>query len=278
MFDFIRRKFSGGDAESGLPEGKGIAQPLPGGGVILNLEKCWWAVETGGGGRLVVPSAAGHEVFSEDDHLKAIRATFLRLGNESHEHRALQYALEHQTPLVLLFPSKPRVRGEVLQMLEEHLKRRFKVESTDFDLFKIYTGPVRPGGEKFCRKFRGKRGEQVALNLSGEGLRYLHYDPDVKDVVIDALDGDWPVSPMSETLVELAERRIRGMDPAYFRRLRDGIESGLLLVYLPEEKSFRLPIFGTVGRLLERAPGGAIDLDAPGVVRVYRTRQALEQD
>jgi len=95
--------------------------------------------------------------------------------------------------------------------------------------------------------------------------------------VLDALDSDWPVSPMSETLVELAERRIRGMDPAYFRRMRDGIAAGLLLVYLPEERAQRLPIFGTAGRLLDRAPGGGIDLDGPGVLRLHRTRPGLEQ-
>ena len=277
MFEFIRRKFAGDGADQQMPDGNGIVQVLPGGAVVMNLEKCWWVVETGGGGRQVVPSASGHEVFSEDDHLKAIRAVFLRMGAESQEQRALQHALDAQTPLVLIFPSKARVRGEVLQMLEEFLKRRLKVESTEFELFKLYTGPVRPGGEKFCRKFRGKRGEQVAINLSGEGLRYLHYDPDVKDVVLDALDPDWPVSPMSETLVELTERRIRGMDPAYFRRLREGIAAGLLLVYLPEEKAQRMPIFGTAGRLLDGAPGGAIDLDGPGVVRLYRTRPNAEQ-
>ena len=277
MFEFIRRKFTGDGADSQASDGNGIVQMVPGGVVVMNLEKCWWVVETGGGGRQILPSASGHEVFSEEDHLKGIRAVFLRMGQESQEQRALQHALDSQTPLVIIFPSKPRVRGEVLQLLEEYLKRRLKVESTDFELFKLYTGPVRPGGEKFCRKFRGKRGEQVALNLSGEGLRYLHYDPDVKDVVLDALDSDWPVSPMSETLVELAERRIRGMDPAYFRRMRDGIAAGLLLVYLPEERAQRLPIFGTAGRLLDRAPGGGIDLDGPGVLRLHRTRPGLEQ-
>lgn len=271
MFEFLRRKLTpqpGGDTP---PEGKGMIQTLPGGGVLLNLERCWWAIETGGGGRQVISSAAGREVFAEEDHLQSIRGAFLRQGNESEEQRALQYALEHQTPLIVIFPAKARVRGEAIQLLEDHLKRRLKVESTDFDLFKLYTGPVRSEGEKFCRKFRGKRGEQVALNLSGEGLRYLHYDPNVKDVAIDALDPAWPVSPMSETLVELAERRIRGMDPGYFRRLRDGIEAGLLLVYLPEDRSHRLPIYATVGRLLDGAPGGGIDLDSPGVIRIHRT-------
>ena len=67
------------------------------------------------------------------------------------------------------------------------------------------------------------------------------------------------------------------MDPGYFGRIREGIESGLLLVYLPEQENQRVPVLGTAGWLLSKAPGGAIDLNGPGVIRWYRSSRAAEE-
>ncbi len=279
MFEFLRRRLAGdGGSDGGDGGPQGVVAELSGGVVMVNLERCWWAVECGGGRRHVVRSAAGREVFDDDEHLQELRSAFLRMGGESREVKALRRAMEAGSPLVVVFPAKPVLRGHAIDIVEEFLQRRLKASTGDFDVIKLYTAPVRPGGEKFCRKFRGKRGVQVVLNLSGEGVKYLHYDANEKDVVIDALESSWPVSPTADDLSTLAEGRIRGMDPSYFGRLRDGIDSGLLLVYLPERDTQRLPILGTSGRLLDKAPGGGIDLDAPGVIRWYRTSANLERD
>lgn len=278
MLEFVKKLIGRGESEGSSTGGRGMIQAIPGGGAIVNLERCWWSLEMGGGGRLVVKSGTGHEVFDEQEHLQGLRGAFLRMGPESPEVRALQATLDHQSPLILVFPSKPRIRGEALDLFDEFLGRRLKAQATDFDLMKIYTAPGRPDGEKFCRKFRGKHGEQVVFNLTGEGLRYLHFDPQVKDVTVDAMEFDWPVTPSAETLMELTESRIRGMDPTYFRRLREGIDAGMLLVFLPESPEERMPVLGTVGRLLGSAPGGPIDLDARGVIRMFRTRRQHETD
>ncbi len=277
MFDFFRRQFSAGHQSSPSLGGNGIVIGLPGEVVAVNLERCWWAFEGHDGSRHVLRSAAGREIFGDDEHIGELRAKFLRMGQESHEVQLLARAMEVQSPVVVLFPAKPVIRGEAIDILEEFLKRRFKVDSSAFNLIKIYTAPVRRGGEKFCRKFRGSRGSQVMLNLSGEGLKYLHYDPNEKDVVVDALEPDWPTSWSPESLAALAERRIRGMDPGAFRRMREAIESGLLLVYLPEQPDQRRPILGSSALLLGQAPGGEIDLGAPAVLRWSRTSAAAER-
>jgi hypothetical protein len=278
MFDFIRRKIAAGGQPESLLGGNSIIVGLPGDIVVVNLERCWWAFESDGGGREVVRSAAGHEVFGDDDHVKALRAVFLRFGQESPETRRLAQALETGGTVIVIFPAKAVLRGTAIDLFEDFIQRRFQKTSDAFDIVKLYTAPVRPGGEKFCRKFRGRKGSQVVLNLTGEGLKYLHYDPSEKDVVIDALESDWPVSATPEALSQLAESRIRGMDPNSFRRMREAIESGLLLVYLSERPKERMPIFGSSALLLDKAPGGSIDLSGGGVFRWWRTSAAIEQE
>jgi len=278
MFEFIRRKFGGDESDPGEPGTSGIVADLGGQATIVNLTRSWWVAECGDSQRYVVRSAAGREIFDDDEHMQELRSAFLRMGTESRELRALEQAMSARTPLVVAFPPRPKLRNETMGAFEEFLERRLQVKSSDFDVIKLYQGPVRPGGEKFCRKFRGQKGPQVVLNLTGEGVWYLHYDVNLRDVVIDALESSWPPVPTAERLEELVEERLRGMDPAYFGRIRDGIESGLLLVYLPEQENQRLPIFGRAGWLLGRAPGGAIDLAGSGVVRLYKSSATVERD
>jgi hypothetical protein len=276
MFEFIRKKFAGDDAGPQTRGGRGIITELPEGRVLVNLERYWWAVECGRGGRYVVRSAAGREVFDDDEHRKALREQFLRFGSESPEVQMLNRALQGHKPLIVMFPSMPVIRADATDMLEEFLKRRLRVRSTRFELIKLFLGPVRPHGEKICRKFRGRENAPVVLNLSGEGLLYLHYGVSDDQITIDALDPEWPISPSHEQMVRLTETRIRRMDPSYFGRLREGIEHGPLLVYLPEHPPERLPVLATAARLLKSAPGGEIDLDAPGVIRFHRTNRDAE--
>jgi hypothetical protein len=278
MFEFIRRRLGGGEPDAGMPGSNGIVADLSGDAVMVNLARMWWVAECGDAQRHVVRSAAGREVFDDETHMQELRSAFLRMGNESREIKALQHALEARVPLLVVFPSRPKLRNEATDAFEEFLGRRLRAKSSDFDVIKLYHGPVRPGGEKFCRKFRGRHGAQVVLNLSGEGVRYLHYEVGAKDVVVDALESSWPARPSSEMLEQLVEERLRGMDPAYFGRMRDGIESGLLFVYLPEQESQRVPILGRAGWLLGKAPGGPIDLNGAGVIRWYKTTGNLERE
>jgi hypothetical protein len=277
MFDFIRRKLGGNESEAEIPGTHGIVADLSGRATVVNLTRSWWVAECGDSQRHVVRSAAGREIFDDDEHLRELGSAFLRMGDESREIRALEQAQAQRSPLLVVFPPRPKLRNEAMGAFEEFLQRRLRVKSSDFDVIKLYHGAVRPQGEKFCRKFRGQQGPQVVLNLSGEGVWYLHYKVDERDIVIDALEPSWPAVPSAERLEELVEERIRGMDPGYFGRIRDGIESGLLLVYLPEQENQRLPILGRAGWLLGRAPGGAIDLNGDGVIRWYRTRGELER-
>jgi hypothetical protein len=277
MFEFIRRKITGDDGSDRDPGTQGLIADLSGKATIVNLTRSWWVAECGDSVRHVVRSAAGREVFDESEHLREIQSAFLRMGSESREIKALEDALSARTPLVVVYPPRPRLRNETMGAFEEFLRRRLKVASNDFDLIKLYHGAVRPTGEKFCRKFRGQQGPQVVLNLSGEGVWYFHLDVKSNDVIIDALDGNWPSVPTTDRLERLVEGRIRGMDPGYFGRIREGIESGLLLVYLPEQENQRVPVLGTAGWLLSKAPGGAIDLNGPGVIRWYRSSRAVEE-
>jgi hypothetical protein len=277
MFEFIRRKIKGDEGGDRDPGTQGLIADLSGKATIVNLTRSWWVGECGDSVRHVVRSAAGREIFDDSEHLQELQSAFLRMGSESREIKALEHALSARTPLVVVYPPRPRLRNEAMGAFEEFLRRRLKVASNDFDLIKLYHGAVRLTGEKFCRKFRGQQGLQVVLNLSGEGVWYFHLDVESKDVIIDALDGDWPSVPTTDRLERLVEGRIRGMDPGYFGRIREGIESGLLLVYLPEQENQRVPVLGTAGWLLSKAPGGAIDLNGPGVIRWYRSSRAAEE-
>jgi hypothetical protein len=277
MFEFIRRKFGGDGGDDGDHGTQGLIADLSGMATIVNLTRAWWVAECGDSARHVVRSAAGREIFDDGEHIQELQSAFLRMGSESREIKALEHVLSARKPLLVVYPPRARLRNETMGAFEEFLRRRLKVSSSDFDIIKLYHGAVRPGGEKFCRKFRGQAGPQVVLNLSGEGVWYLHFDVEARDVVIDALDPDWPSVPTGERLERLVEGRLRGMDPAYFGRIRDGIESGLLLVYLPEPENHRGPVLGKAGWLLAKAPGGAIDLNGDGVIRWYRSSRAAEQ-
>ena len=61
------------------------------------------------------------------------------------------------------------------------------------------------------------------------------------------------------------------------KRLRGGIESGLLVAMMPEFDLARTAVLGAAGRLLSGAPGGAIDLMSPKILRLHRTMQASGQ-
>jgi hypothetical protein len=278
MFDFIRRKIKGDGSDDGDVDSQALIADISGKATLVNLTKKWWVAECGDAERHVIRSAAAREVFDDNEHIQELQSAFLRMGSESREIKALEQALSARTPLVVVYPPRPRLRNETMGAFEEFVRRRLKVSSNDFDIIKLYHGAVRPTGEKFCRKFRGQQGPQVVLNLSGEGVWYLHFDVEEKDVVIDALDGEWPSVPTADRLERLVEGRLRGMDPGYFGRIRDGIESGLLLVYLPEPEKQRTSVLGTAGWLLSKAPGGSIDLNGAGVIRWYRSSQAAERE
>ncbi len=278
MFDFIRKKLKGEGGDDANLGTQGLIANISGKATVVNLTRAWWVVECGDSVRHVVRSAAGREIFDDNEHFQELQSAFLRMGSESREIKAIEQSLSARTPLLVVYPPRPRPRNEAAGMFEEFLRRRLKVSSREFDIIKLYHGAVRPQGEKFCRKFRGQQGPQVVLNLSGEGVWYLHFDVKEKDVVIDALDGAWPSVPSSDRLERLVEGRIRGMDPGYFARIRDGIESGVLLVYLPEPENERLSVLGTAGWLLSKAPGGGIDLNGPDVFRWYRSSRSTEAD
>ena len=114
----------------------------------------------------------------------------------------------------------------------------------------------------------------MILNLCGEGLNYFHLNTVEKDPTVDALIEDWPAAADVELLTQRTEEAVRRMDPKYFERLRGGIDSGLLVAIMPEFESARTAVLGAAGRLLSRAPGGAIDLLSPRILRLHRTMQA----
>jgi hypothetical protein len=163
------------------------------------------------------------------------------------------------------------------ELFEEFISRRFKADSRDFDSLKLYVAPVRAGKSRVVRKFRGIS-DQVIFNLSGEGLNYFHLNTTDRDVTIDAIIDDWPVGSDAEpeALTKSIEGAIRRIDREYFDRLRGGIEQGTLFLLLPERADQRNAVLGAAGRLLERAPGGAIDLLDQRVVRLHRTNRSAE--
>ncbi|MEE2972612.1 MAG: hypothetical protein VX672_05760 [Planctomycetota bacterium] len=273
MLGFFKRR--AGEEDDGL-RGSGFIQGFPGGITIVNLDRGWWAAELGlGDHRLVIPNAGGREAHALEDHEEGLRGGFLRLGKESGESRLLSAALERRTPVVVLYPALARIRNMTSELFEEFVHRRFGRESRDFDTLKLYIAPIRPGKTRFVRKFRG-RGDQVVFNLSGEGINYFHLNTTDRDVTIDALTDNWPVGDdaTSERLSAVTEAAVRSMDPAYFRRLRGGIEDGILMMLLPERTAERRIVLQSAGRLLLRAPGGGVDLSDSRVLRLHRTNRA----
>lgn len=276
MLRFFKR---GADSSgSDGPTGSGFIQGVAGGVVVVNLDRFWWAVDLGmDATHLSIKNAGGHETHGLEDHEEALRGAFLRLGKESAESRLLQSSLDRKTPVVILYPGLPRVRNMASDLFEEFIARRFKADSRDFDSLKLYVAPVRAGKTRTVRKFRGIC-DQVVFNLSGEGLNYFHLNTTERDLTIDAIIDDWPVGAEAspEALTQSIETAIRRMDREYFVRLRDGIENGTLFLLLPERAEQRNAVLGAAGRLLERAPGGSIDLLDHRVVRFHRTNRSVE--
>ena len=276
MLRFFKRG-SGSDGSDG-PTGSGFIQGVAGGVVVVNLDRFWWAVDLGMDAvHLSIKNPGGHETHGLEDHEESLRGAFLRLGKESSESRILQAALERKTPVVILYPGLPRVRNMASDLFEDFIARRFKADSRDFDSLKLYVAPVRAGKARTVRKFRGIC-DQVVFNLSGEGLNYFHLNTTERDLTIDAIIDDWPVGldAAPEALTKLIDAAIRRMDREYFDRLRDGIEKGTLFLLLPERVDQRNAVLGAAGRLLERAPGGGIDLMDHRVVRLHRTNRSAE--
>ena len=280
MLRFLKRRSGDGDGDGENSVGSRFIQGTSGGPVVVNLDGYWWGADLDGGGTHLSVRSAGHrETFSVDDHEEALRGAFLRMGRESAECRLLKASLDRRTPVVVIYPSNGRMRNLSSELFEEFLKRRLDADGRDFDALKIYAAPVRRGKSRVVRKFRGIDGSQVLFNLSGEGINYFHLNTTDADVTIDALIDEWPVgdAATAETITKLAETSIRRMDREYFDRLRGGIESGSLILVLPEWESQRKVVLATAGRLLERAPGGGIDLLDPRIIRLHRTTRAAEQ-
>ena len=271
MLGFFK-KF-GSDTTDG-PLGRGFIQGGAHGVTLINLDRCWWCTESGSNDILTLKTAGGRELHDTDDHAEALRGAFLRLGRESSENQLIEAARDNQSPLLVIYPSLSRMRNIASEIFEDYLKRRFKASGSDFDILRIYSSPIRPGKTKVVRKFRGRNASQVILNLCGEGLNYFHLNTVEKDPTVDALIEDWPAAADVELLTQRTEEAVRKMDPKYFERLRGGIESGLLVAIMPEFKSARTAVLGAAGRLLNRAPGGAIDLLSPKILRLHRTMQA----
>lgn len=259
------------------PTGKGFIQGGPNGVTLVNLDRCWWKAESGSDLVLTLKTAGGRELHDTEEHAEALRGAFLRLGRESTENQLLSAARENQSPLLVIYPSLARMRNIASEIFEDYLKRRFKASGSDFDTLRIYAAPIRRGKTKVVRKFRGRSGSQVIFNLCGEGLNYFHLNTVEKDPTVDALIEDWPAAPDAETLTRLTEESVRRMDPKYFARLRGGIDSGLLVAMMPEFDLARTAVLGAAGRLLSGAPGGAIDLMSPKILRLHRTMQASGQ-
>ena len=276
MLRFFKRG-SGPEGSAG-PSGSGFIQGVAGGVVMVNLDRFWWAADLGMDAvHLSIKNPGGHETHGLEDHEEALRGAFLRLGKESPESRLLQAALDQKNPVVILYPGLPRVRNMASDLFEDFLARRFKADSRDFDALKLYVAPVRAGKTRTVRKFRGIC-DQVVFNLSGEGLNYFHLNTTERDLTIDAIIDHWPIGAEAspEALTKLIEASIRRMDREYFDRLRDGIEKGTLFLLLPERADQRNAVLGAAGRLLERAPGGSIDLLDHRVVRFHRTNRSAE--
>lgn len=277
MLSFFKRG-SGSEGPEG-PSGSGFIQGIPGGVVIVNLDRFWWAADLGmSSTHLAIKNAGGHETHGLEDHEEALRGGFLRFGKESEESRLLQSAIDRKTPVVIIYPGLPRVRNMASDHFEDFLARRFKADSREFDALKLYVAPVRRGKIRVVRKFRGAC-DQVVFNLSGEGLNYFHLNTTDRDVTIDAIIDDWPIGSeaTTESLTRSTDAAIRRMDRSYFDRIRDGIEQGSLFMMLPEQASQRNAVLAAAGRLLERAPGGAIDLLDGRVVRLHRTNRSVEE-
>ncbi|MBQ72903.1 MAG: hypothetical protein CMJ67_08365 [Planctomycetaceae bacterium] len=276
MLRFFKR--GSGPEGSDRPSGSGFIQGMAGGVVVVNLDRFWWAVDLGMDAvHLSIKNAGGRETHGLEDHEEGLRGAFLRLGKESAESRLLQAALDSKTPVVILYPGLSRVRNMASDLFEDFIARRFKADSRDFDCLKLYVAPVRPGKTRTVRKFRGIC-DQVVFNLSGEGLNYFHLNTTERDLTVDAIIDQWPIGAEAapEALTKLIEVAIRRMDREYFDRLRDGIEKGTLFLLLPERADQRNAVLGAAGRLLERAPGGGIDLLDHRVVRFHRTNRSAE--
>ncbi|MBC02067.1 MAG: hypothetical protein CMJ34_02010 [Phycisphaerae bacterium] len=276
MLRFFKRG-SGSEGADG-PRASGFIQGVAGGVVVVNLDRFWWAVDKGmDAGHFSIRNAGGHETHGLEDHEEALRGGFLRMGKESPENRLLQTSLDRKTPVLILYPGLARARNMASELFEEFISRRFKADSRDFDSLKLYVAPVRAGKARVVRKFRGIS-DQVIFNLSGEGLNYFHLNTTDRDVTIDAIIDDWPVGSDAEpeALTKSIEGAIRRIDREYFDRLRGGIEQGTLFLLLPERADQRNAVLGAAGRLLERAPGGAIDLLDQRVVRLHRTNRSAE--
>lgn len=256
------------------PVGRGFIQGGGEGVTLVNLDRCWWRAEAGTAQVVTLKTAGGRELHDTDEHAEALRGAFLRLGRESSENRLLESARERQTPLLVIYPSLARMRNIASEIFEDYLKRRFKSSGSEFDTLRVYAAPVRPGKTKVVRKFRGRSGVQVILNLCGEGMNYFHLNTVGKDPTVDALIEDWPAAPDAETLTRLTEDAVRRMDPKYFARLRGGVESGLLVAMMPEFEAARTAVLGAAGRLLNAAPGGAIDLLDAKILRLHRSMEA----
>jgi hypothetical protein len=277
MLDFLnfgrKNKATADDARSSRSFIRGTAD---GSVTIVNLERTGWGLDPDGTGRSIldVRPASGGEVFDEKDHEDGLRGGFLRLGRESTECRLLRSAIDRQSLVIMIYPGIARMRGIASELFEEFLKRRFKVESRELDAIKLYASSVRPGAHRFVRKFRGLGADQVVCNLTGEAFKYLHLYKVDRDVTIDAVDSDWPIGSEvdDQAFVQLTEKAIRGMDTEYFDRLRQAIASRTLLLILPEERSQRLAVLGTTGRLLLKAPGGEIDLGCENAMHLFRSR------
>ena len=101
MFDFVKKIIGGQNAENHGGSASGLIQAIPGGGAIVNLERCWWGLDLGGGGHLVQIGLRSRSVLrggvSND-----LRANFLRLGLESAEVQALRRRSSTQ-PLLVVF-------------------------------------------------------------------------------------------------------------------------------------------------------------------------------
>ena len=278
MFDFFKSKLgksATGSPGFDVPEHSAVRCTDDGGIIAVNLDQTGWHVDSGrmGMNQMLLPPAGGgrNEIFREEELEENVLKFFQRVKTGRGLGNAFQYALENQSFLISFLPSGNEVRFRNFEIFEKFLNDKFQRTARDFESIKLYGAIGRPGMNRCVRKLQGKGLPQVIFNLTEETFRYFHYWKGQKDITIDSFfDDGWQLEP--EQIVTKVETAIRSMDMEYFERLRTGLANGMLFLVLPSDANLRTVVLGTAERLLDAAPGGAIDLSSPRVIRLYRRR------
>ena len=251
----------------------GFIQASHDGMIVLNLSQKNWIV---GNGVTVeedqdwrVNTSTDEETMFSHHMVAELRKKLEKLNEDTELVELVQKAARSHGELLIMTPQDARLRQDVFGMAAETFEKKLGANLRSFTSMKVYVNQ-QPSESRFCvRKFKGKNKIQVIVNLSEMAYRFFRFHGrDHEDIDIDSMmPRGWQDEP--EKRYDQVCSEVRMFDMNYFRRIKEACEDGTIYLLLPLGPQRRVATMKAFREILGKIPGGAIDLDAAEVRRIY---------